>query len=173
MESWILSAEAVSPAPVCRMAAPDFDEHTCAHTRAHTRAHTDTLTPARNSRRGAAIVGRRRSCYPLQVWGGITVPGEAQRPLCLMEWTPIRQRAALQVPRMMNSRGRDDAVISRGEFRRNSPQIRACACVVAHTAEAPGGYTHIPHHGDETHSDCMGTADWLRNICYCTSRTDG
>ena len=28
--------------------------------RAHTRAHTDTLTPARNSRRGAAIVGRRR-----------------------------------------------------------------------------------------------------------------
>ena len=59
MESWILSAEAVSPAPVCRIAAPNFDEHTCAHTR----ARTDTLTPARNSRRGAAIVGRRRQDF--------------------------------------------------------------------------------------------------------------
>ena len=40
MESWILSAEPVSPAPVSRIAAPDFDEHTCAHTH----ARTDTLT---------------------------------------------------------------------------------------------------------------------------------
>ena len=39
MESWILSAEAVSPAPVCRTAAPDFDGHTCAHTHARTQIH--------------------------------------------------------------------------------------------------------------------------------------
>ena len=39
MESWILSAEPVSPAPVCRIASPNFDEHTCAHTHARTQIH--------------------------------------------------------------------------------------------------------------------------------------
>ena len=63
MESWILSAEPVSPAPVSRIAAPDFDEHTCAHTHARTQIHLrlrETRAAGRPSLAGVDYHGKRQ-----------------------------------------------------------------------------------------------------------------